>query len=95
MPPSGGFGGQSPPGGLNYSANRIKGMVTSGGALLDPSKAISFITFGSLWVHDALGNMLTSIVSNPHFGKRPGTRHMTSCSSHFLPHVTNNVFSYL
>ena len=68
-------------------------MVTSGGLPLDPSKLIIFITLGSLWVHEALQDMLTSIVSNSHFGKRSGVRNMTIFGQHFLFNVTNNAFS--
>ena len=39
----------------------------------------------------ALGYILTSVVSDFHFGKRPGARDMTTLGSHFLPHVTENV----
>ena len=37
-------------------------MVTSGGPVLDPSKLINSNVFGALGVHEALGDMLTSIV---------------------------------
>ena len=39
-----------------------------------------------------LGNMLNSIVSNSHFGKRSVTWEITILRPHFLPHVTNKVF---
>ena len=55
-----------------YPGTAIKGMVTTGGVSLDFSKLINLIILGSLCVHEALGDMLTSIVSNFHFGKRPG-----------------------
>ena len=44
-------------------------MGTSGGIPLDPSNLINSIVLGSLWVHEALGDMLTSIVSNSDFGE--------------------------
>ena len=53
------------------------------GPVIGPIKGLT-----SFWVGRALGNMLTSIVSNSHFGKRPVARDMTICGSHFLPHVT-------
>ena len=67
-------------------------MVTSGGPALDPSKLMNFIILGSLWVHEALGDMLTSIVSNSHFGKRPGARDMTIFGCHVGPHIPNFVY---
>ena len=42
------------------------------GIPLDPSKPVNFIIFDSFWVGRALGNMLTSILSNFDFGERPG-----------------------
>ena len=69
-------------------------MVTPGGYPLDPSKLSNVIILESLWVHEALGQMLTRIVSNSDFGKRPGALHMITRSSHVLLHVTNNVFTY-
>ena len=36
----------------------IKGMATSRGPFLDPSKLIDLILLGSLWMHEALGDML-------------------------------------
>ena len=69
-------------------------MVTPGGPFLDPSKLIVLIIFDPLWVYEALGNTLTSIVSNSHFGKQPVAPGMTIFVSHVLPHVNGNVFSY-
>ena len=43
----------------------------------------------------ALGDMLTSIVSNYHFGKRPGARDITIFSIHALYHVNNKICSLL
>ena len=60
-------------------------MVTSGGSLLGPSKLINLIILGSLWVHEALGGMLTSIVSNSHFGKHSAARVMIILASIFYP----------
>ena len=42
------------------------------GSRPDPSKLIILIICDSFWMCDALGNMLTRIVSNSHFGKRLG-----------------------
>ena len=43
-------------------------MVTSGGPPLDPPNLMNFNILEPLWVHDALGNMLTSMESNSHLG---------------------------
>ncbi len=75
----------------------ITGMVTPRGRPLDTSKLIILIILEALWVHEALGDMLTSIVSNSHFGNRPGAKDMIIIiifSSHFLSHVSNNIFPY-
>ena len=45
-------------------------------------------------MYGALGDILTSIVSNSHFGKMLGARDMTTFEFHFLVHVTNNEFYY-
>ena len=45
-------------------------MVTPEGLPLGSSKLMNFMTFDLLGVYGALGNILTSIVSNFHFGKR-------------------------
>ena len=44
---------------------------------LDLLKLINLIVFGCLWVYGALGDILTSIVSNSHFWKRSEARDMT------------------
>ena len=72
----------------------VKGMVTPGALSLDPSKLMLFIIFDTLWVCETLGDILTSRVSNSHFGKRRGARDMTTFGSHSLPHVTGNIFSW-
>ena len=51
----------------------IKVMVTSVGFSLDLAKHVHFAILRPLWLHEAFGDMRTSIVSNSHFGKRPGT----------------------
>ena len=58
---------------------------TLGGSPLDSSKLIILITFEPLWVCQAIGNILTSIVSNSNFGKRPGVRDLTIFSSDLFP----------
>ena len=68
-------------------------MVTPGALTLDPSKPIDLIILDALWKHQALGNLLTSIVSNSRFGKRHGAQEITICGSHFVSHVTEHVFS--
>ena len=50
---------------------------------------MNFMIFESFWVCEALGNILTTIVSNSHFGKRPGPRDMTIFESHVGPHICN------
>ena len=64
-------------------------MVTLGELPLDPSKLINLDIFDFLWVYGALGNILISIVSNSHFGKRPGARDTTIFESHADPHIPN------
>mgnify|MGYP000267374036 CR=1 FL=1 len=65
-------------------------MVTPGGHLLDPSKLTILIIFDPLWVCGALGDMLTNIVSNSHFGKRPTAREMTTFVSHVVSESVNS-----
>ena len=55
----------------------------------DPSKLIILIRFDPFWVYRALGNILKSIVSNSHFGKRPGARDMTILRCHVGAHIPN------
>ena len=62
------------------------------GSPLDPSKPINLIIFDFFWV--VIGNMLTSIVSNSRFGKRPGARNMTIFGSHVGAHVSESANSY-
>ena len=49
-------------------------MVIPGGSSVGPSKLISLIIFDSFWMYGALGDILTSLVSNSHFGKRREAR---------------------
>ena len=60
-------------------------MVTLRGPPLDPSKHIILIILGALWVYGALGDILSSIMSNSHFRKRPGARDMMICFAIFKP----------
>ena len=60
-------------------------MVTFGELSLDPFKLIISIILGALWVYRALADMLTIIVSNSHFGKRPAARDITIVASIFYP----------
>ena len=55
----------------------------------DPSKLINSIIFDPIWAREVLDNILTSIVSNSHFGKRPGARDMSIFGSHVGPHIPN------
>ena len=57
---------------------------------LDLSKLIILIIFDPFWVWWPNGNILTSIVSNSHFGKRPGTRDMTISGPNVGPHFSHN-----
>ena len=50
-----------------------------------PFKTYEFYNFRHFWMREALSNVLTSIVSNSHSGKRPGTRDMTIFGSHVGP----------
>ena len=58
-------------------------MVTPSGRPQDPSKQMNL--FETLGVYVALGNILTSIVLDLHFRKRPGAQDM------IIFHVTENV----
>lgn len=60
--------------------------MASWGTPLDPSKLINLIIFDPFLVCGALGNILTAIVSNYHFGKRLGARDMTIFGFHFGGH---------
>ena len=57
------------------------------GVSSDPSKLINLIIFECFWVRGALGKILTNIVSNYHFWKRPVAGDMTICGLNFLLHV--------
>ena len=52
----------------------------------DASNLISSIICEPLLVKGALGNILTSVVSNSHFGKRPG-------ASDFRSHIGSHIFN--
>ena len=69
-------------------------MVIPEGSPLDPSKLFLLSIFESLWVCEAIGSILSCIVSNSHFGKRPAAGDMSICSRNFHGHVTNNVMPY-
>ena len=59
------------------------------GASLDPSKLINLFFLDFSWVCEALGNKLTSMVSNSHFGKRLVARELTTFGFHVGPHIPN------
>ena len=61
----------------------------------DPSELIACTIFESFWVERTLDMILTSVVSNSHFGKRPVARDMTIFGSNVGPHVSENVCLYL
>ena len=71
----------------------IKGMVSPGDRPR-PSKLFYFFISDSLWVYVALGNILSSIVSNSHFGKRPVASDMMIFGLHFLLQITESVNYY-
>ena len=66
-------------------------MVTPGGHSLDLLDLMNFIICVSFWV---LGNIVTSIVSNSHFGERPVIRNTSILGSHVGPRLSENVNSY-
>ena len=68
-------------------------MVTPQGTILRLRKTFLKNYFGILWVYEALGDILISIVINSHAKKRYEARDMTICMSHFLFKVTANVCS--
>ena len=59
-----------------------------------PKHFLIFMNVDPFWVRAALGNILTSIVSNSHLGKRLVDRDMTISGSHVDPHVSADVGSY-
>ena len=56
-------------------------IITPEGPSLDVLKLIILFLLGALWVCGALGDILTSIVSNSQFWKRSEAREMTICGS--------------
>ena len=56
--------------------------IPPGGFPLVSLKLIILIVLGAFWVYQALGDMITIVVSNSHFGKRSAARVMTALSSH-------------
>ena len=70
----------------------IKGMLNPRELSLDPSKLIISNIVAPLWMCEALGNILTSFVSNSHFGKQSVARVMTTFRCHVLSNVTNILF---
>ena len=54
-----------------------------------PLKTFYWINLETFWVYQGLLDMLTTIVSNSHFGKRPIAREMTIFGFHVRPHVPN------
>ena len=66
--------------------NRI---IPSGNLTLNRLKPIIFIILGAFCVYQTLGDVLTSIVSNSHFWKRPGARDMTILGAHVGSHILN------
>ena len=47
-----------------------------------------------VWYNQEASNMLHSIVSNSHFGKRPIVEDLTTLGSHVGAHVSESVNSY-
>ena len=62
------------------------------GVTLESSKLSICISFEPFWACEALGNMLTSIVSNSLFGKRSVARDMTIFVCRFPPMLPNMYF---
>ena len=60
---------------------------------LDPSQLINFLIVNPFWSRGAHDNILTSFVSNSHFGKRSVARDMTIFGSHVGPHLSKNANS--
>ena len=82
------------PPGRYENRGSINRMVTSGRPVPDPLKLIILIILGALWVYRSLGDMLSIVVSNSHFGTRLGARDMTILGSHVGAHVIESVNSY-
>ena len=55
------------------------------GPSLDHLKLMIIIVLGASWVYQTFGDILASIVSNSHFGKRSAALVMTFSCFHFLP----------
>ena len=60
------------------------GLSPPGGPSLNLLKLVIWIILGDFWVYQTLGDMLNSIVSNSHFGKRRAARVMTILSLNHL-----------
>ena len=63
--------------------------MSSPGEPLDLPKRNNFYVFDAFWVCGTFGNILTSIVSHSHFGKRPRAQDMTIFGCHIGPHIRN------
>ena len=61
---------------------------------LDHVKLIILIILWAFWVYQGYLDMLSTIVSNSHFGKRPIAREMTTFVSNVGVHVSESVNSY-
>ena len=57
----------------------INRIIPPGGFPLDPLKMRILIIFDPLWMYQALGDTIGSIMSNYHLWKRPGT-----CDSRYM-----------
>ena len=71
---------------IGYPINRI---IHPGRPPHDPLKLIILMICDPLWVNQALGNRLTSIVSHSHLWKQYGARDMTIFGSRVGPHIPN------
>ena len=70
---------------LGHALERIQLVNVSG------RRRYNLFILEAFWVYRALGNMISSIVSNSHFGKRSVIRDMTIYRSHFLANNSNIV----
>ena len=79
--------------GARASPRRAAYILCSTAPPFDTPENYLFQSFSiPLWLCEALGDILTSIVSNSYFGKRPGAREITtfgSIVSFMLPEMLN------
>ena len=74
------------------SKGSIKGMVNFRISLLDPSKLANVNISALLCMYEALWEILTTMESNSHFGKRLRARDITILGCRSLPMLPNMYF---